>query len=98
MPVHERQASSNRPAPPAIGAKAGARGACPFFPHLLLLLTASPPTRPPKPQSQVRGTPTPPISELVTVEQRPEKLKLPAGYHWYETMLVLQPLLSDEDR
>lgn len=48
--------------------------------------------------TQVRGTPTPPISELVTVEQRPEKLKLPAGYHWYETMLVLQPLLSDEDR
>jgi hypothetical protein len=42
--------------------------------------------------------PTPPISELVTVEQRPEKLKLPSGYHWYETMLVLQPLLSDEDR
>ena len=58
------------------------------------------PSNPPKntQQQQVRGVPTPPISELVTVEQRPEKLKLPAGYHWYETMLVLQPLLSDEDR
>ncbi|KAI8470692.1 MAG: hypothetical protein J3K34DRAFT_419575 [Monoraphidium minutum] len=25
-------------------------------------------------------------------------LKLPAGYHWYETMLVLRATLGDEDR
>lgn len=64
----------------------------------LLLLPLSTPAAIDNKHAQVRGTPTPPISELVTVEQRPEKLKLPAGYHWYETMLVLQPLLSDEDR
>mmetsp|Transcript_5403 Transcript_5403/g.11914 ORF Transcript_5403/g.11914 Transcript_5403/m.11914 type:complete len:178 (+) Transcript_5403:113-646(+) len=27
-----------------------------------------------------------------------EVLKLPAGYHWYETMMILKPTLSDEER
>jgi hypothetical protein len=28
----------------------------------------------------------------------PEALKLPAGYHWYETMIVLRPSINDQDR
>lgn len=36
--------------------------------------------------------------ELSSVEQDPEALKLPAGYHWYETMLVLRGTLGDEER
>jgi hypothetical protein len=36
--------------------------------------------------------------ELSSVEQDPEMLKLPAGYHWYETMLVLKGTLGDEER
>jgi hypothetical protein len=28
----------------------------------------------------------------------PEALKLPAGYHWYETMIVLRASINDQDR
>uniref|UniRef100_A0A7S0WV86 Plastid ribosomal protein S6 n=1 Tax=Chlamydomonas leiostraca TaxID=1034604 RepID=A0A7S0WV86_9CHLO len=27
-----------------------------------------------------------------------ELLKLPKGYHWYETMMILKPTMSEEDR
>lgn len=36
--------------------------------------------------------------DLSNVEQDPNMLKLPFGYHWYETMLVLRATLSDEER
>ena len=36
--------------------------------------------------------------ELSSAEQDPEMLALPAGYHWYETMLVLRGTLGDEER
>jgi len=28
----------------------------------------------------------------------PEQLKLPAGYHWYETMIVLRAMMDDQGR
>jgi hypothetical protein len=28
----------------------------------------------------------------------PEVLKLPAGFHWYETMIVLRASINDQDR
>lgn len=28
----------------------------------------------------------------------PEALKVPAGYHWYETMIVLRASINDQDR
>ncbi|KAF5838767.1 hypothetical protein DUNSADRAFT_2230 [Dunaliella salina] len=31
-------------------------------------------------------------------ETMAEMTKLPKGYHWYETMLILTPTLNDEDR
>mmetsp|Transcript_23337 Transcript_23337/g.64490 ORF Transcript_23337/g.64490 Transcript_23337/m.64490 type:complete len:183 (+) Transcript_23337:95-643(+) len=31
-------------------------------------------------------------------ETMAEMTKLPKGYHWYETMLILTPALNDEDR
>lgn len=36
--------------------------------------------------------------EFSNVEQDPTLLKLPHGYHWYETMIVLRPTLMDEER
>jgi hypothetical protein len=36
--------------------------------------------------------------ELSSIEQDPELLNLPKGYHWYETMLVLKGTLGDEER
>lgn len=34
--------------------------------------------------------------ELSQIEQDPEMLNLPKGYHWYETMLVLRALGDEE--
>jgi hypothetical protein len=103
MPADKLLASSERQTGPAIGFDrrtflAEKRAPSHTQPPPPPSINRRPQSNPNPNQSQVRGTPTPPISELVTVEQRPEKLKLPSGYHWYETMLVLQPLLSDEDR
>lgn len=36
--------------------------------------------------------------DLGTFVPDPEMLKLPAGYHWYETMIVLRASLNDQDR
>ena len=36
--------------------------------------------------------------ELSNMEQDPSLFELPAGYHWYETMMVLRPTLNDEER
>lgn len=36
--------------------------------------------------------------KLSTLEGDDDAFKLPAGYHWYETMMILNSTLSDEDR
>uniref|UniRef100_A0A383WJ19 Ribosomal protein S6 n=1 Tax=Tetradesmus obliquus TaxID=3088 RepID=A0A383WJ19_TETOB len=36
--------------------------------------------------------------DLSNVVSDPESLKLPAGYHWYETMIVLRASINDQDR
>ncbi|KAG2439213.1 hypothetical protein HXX76_004575 [Chlamydomonas incerta] len=38
------------------------------------------------------------VAAAVTAEAGTETVKLPAGYHWYETMMILKPSLSDEER
>lgn len=37
------------------------------------------------------------VAEILE-EQDEELLKLPAGYHWYETMIVLRPTMNEEER
>lgn len=36
--------------------------------------------------------------DLVSVTVDPEQYKLPAGYHWYETMIVLRAMMDDQGR
>eukprot|EP00878_Enallax_costatus_P001872 GHUV01002030.1.p1 GENE.GHUV01002030.1~~GHUV01002030.1.p1 ORF type:complete len:184 (+),score=65.13 GHUV01002030.1:181-732(+) len=36
--------------------------------------------------------------DLTNIVPDPEALKLPPGYHWYETMIVLRASINDQDR
>jgi small subunit ribosomal protein S6 len=36
--------------------------------------------------------------DLTTHPVDPEQYKLPAGYHWYETMIVLRAMMEDQGR
>lgn len=37
-------------------------------------------------------------ADLVDHPVDPEQYKLPAGYHWYETMIVLRAMMDDQGR
>ncbi len=36
--------------------------------------------------------------DLTNIVPDPDALKLPPGYHWYETMIVLRASINDQDR
>ncbi|GFR46633.1 hypothetical protein Agub_g8243, partial [Astrephomene gubernaculifera] len=49
-------------------------------------------------QRSLVGRAMPKIVAAASLEASAEAASLPAGYHYYETMMILKPTLSDEER
>lgn len=68
------------------------------LPQRMCFQAASPEQRAPASRASVMARVASAVGADAGVSMGPAETGLPRGYHWYETMIILKPNLSDEER